>query len=162
MSTAITSSTSTSTELAVLCAGKAASRGAASAAQAASAAAPPIAPSSIRDITGSVHLNGGRSSARALAPQDAVGLRAHESGKAQAHAHQPLPVVAPDLAAASPGAAGAGEFMIEGKAVGPVIHADFLTAGDPVQCDDRIAPVIAEVGVAAAIDEIDRVTHRFG
>src|SRR5262249_14148969 len=126
MSTAITSSTSTSTELAALLPGKSARRGAASAAQAASASAPPIPPSNSRGMAAPVHLNGGRSGAARLAPQDAVGLGAHEAGEAQAHAHEALPVVAPYLAAASPGAAGAGELVIEGKAVGPVIHADFF------------------------------------
>src|SRR3954449_13541954 len=115
-------------------------------------ALPPLLQTTTVACCAPVSLNGGRSGARALAPQDAVGLRAHEARESQADAHQVLPVVAPHLPAASPGAARAGELVIEGKTVGPVIHANFLAARDCLQRDDRIASIIAEVRVATVID----------
>src|SRR4051812_36371172 len=93
-------------------------------------AVPPLLQATTVACCAPVSLNGGRSGARALAPQDAVGLRAHEAGKTQARAHQVLPVVAPHSPAAPPGAARAGKLVIEGKAVGPIIDANLLAARD--------------------------------
>src|ERR1043165_9611088 len=161
MSTAITSSTSTSTELAAL-PGKSENRGAAKAAQVASARPAPIAPSNTRGMAAPVRLNRGRSNASSLAPEDAVHLRAHKSRKSQAGAHQAFPVVMPHLAATAPGAAGAGKLVIEGEAGGPVVHTDFFAGRDRLQRNDRVPSVIAEVRITAVVDEVHRMAHRLG
>src|ERR1044071_7389611 len=117
MSTAITSSTSTSVPVALP--GMSAKRGAARAA-AASAKAAIAANSKLRCILG-LRADGGRRGTPRLAPQRAVGKRAHEARQAQSGAHEGAPVVAPHPPAASPRAARALEFVIEREAERAVI-----------------------------------------
>src|ERR1043165_849468 len=159
MSTAITSSTSTSTELAAL-PGTSEKRGAASAAQAASAKAVPVMPSSSLRMRRLLIGECGRRGARRLAPKNAVHLCAHEAGQTQPDADERFPILTPHRPAAAPGTAGAGELVIEGKAVGAVIHANFFARRDAAQRNDRIHAVVAEIRLAAVIDEVHRVTHR--
>ena len=72
------------------------------------------------------------------------------------------PVIAGDPAAAPGRAAAAGEFVVEREAEGAVVHADFFARGDAAQRDDVVRAVVAGIGIAGVIDEIDRVAHRLG
>src|SRR3954464_6875524 len=169
MSTAITSSTSTSTEFAALLPGKSTRRGAAKAPQAASASvAAPIAPIKSRlRIAGLLCalVPGWWHTVRCgnrLSPERPVDARAHEGRQAQPAAHERLPVVTPHSAPASPCAAGAGEIVIEGKAESAVVHAEFFAGRNPQQRHDVIPAVVPDVWIARVVDEVHRVPDRLG
>ena len=176
MSTASTSSTSTSMPSGAL-PGRSAKRGAAKPAlQAPSAiAAAPIAPpatihagASRPPVVKSRRASGGigarePAQSRPAQPHSARSASARMNPgsrrPARTSSGQSLPVTLPRHARR---AAATGEFVVEGEAVGAVVHADLFARRDAAQRHDLAGAVIAGIGVAGVIDEIDRVAHGLG